>query len=137
MELETPFGLAALAHTARLVRVAVGRIMEVVIQAKIAVINSLVDVSEAAVSNRRFDANLVVTSWADLPITGEGAGSGLGLGAPAWGRKMGRANEGFGCIVLPVRREEGVWEVQVTLTEEVMERLLADGGLMRFVTWVA
>ncbi|KAK1820549.1 hypothetical protein LTR12_004997 [Friedmanniomyces endolithicus] len=136
-ELSTPCDLAALAHTARLVRVAVGRITEGVIKAKIAVINSLEDVSEAAVSNRRFDANLVVSSWADLPSMEEGAGLGLGLGAPAWGRKMGRANEGFGCIVLPVGREERVWEVQVTLTEEVMERLLADEGLMRFVWWVA
>ncbi|KAK0271817.1 hypothetical protein LTR35_013293 [Friedmanniomyces endolithicus] len=136
-ELRTPCDLAALGHTARQVRVAVQRITEGVLEAKIAAINSLEDVSEAAVSNRRFDANLVITSWADLPSTEEGAGLGLGLGAPAWGRKIGRAHEGFGCIFLPLGREEGVWEVQVTLTEEVMERLLADEGLMRFVSWVA
>ncbi|KAK0917721.1 hypothetical protein LTR02_000087 [Friedmanniomyces endolithicus] len=136
-ELSTPSDLVTLAHTARLVRVAVHRVTEGVTQAKIATINSLENVAEAAVSNRRFDANLVVTSWADLPSTEEGAGLGLGLGAPAWGRKIGRAHEGFGCIFLPLGREEGVWEVQVTLTEEVMERLLADEGLMRFVRWVA
>ncbi|KAK0942424.1 hypothetical protein LTR29_006010 [Friedmanniomyces endolithicus] len=136
-ELRTGFDHAALAHTARQVRVAVGRITEGVIQAKIAGINSLGDVSEAVVSNRRFDADLVVMSWADLPTREEDAGLGLRLGAPAWGRKMGRASEVYGCIVLPVRRKEGVWEVQVTLTEEVMGRMLVDGELMKFVSWVA
>ncbi|TKA45479.1 hypothetical protein B0A54_04018 [Friedmanniomyces endolithicus] len=59
VELRTGFDAVALAHTARQVRVAVGRITEGVIQANIAGINSLEDASEAAVSNRRFDANLV------------------------------------------------------------------------------
>ncbi|TKA63599.1 hypothetical protein B0A55_09773 [Friedmanniomyces simplex] len=104
---------------------------------KIATINSLEDVSEAGISNRSFDTNLVVTSWADLPTGERDAGLGLGLGAPEWGRKIGRANTGYGCIVLPGRREEGVWKVQVTFTEEVMARMLADEGLMKFVSWVA
>ncbi|TKA76757.1 hypothetical protein B0A55_03649 [Friedmanniomyces simplex] len=136
LELNKPFELTALAHEARQVRMAVRRITELVIQSKIATVNSLEDVPKAGISNRSFDTNLVITSWADLSTEGD-AGLGLGLGAPERGRKIGRANTGYGCIVLPVRREEGLWEVQVTFTEELMARMLADEGLMKFVSWVA
>ncbi|KAK5728907.1 hypothetical protein LTR15_002048 [Elasticomyces elasticus] len=137
LELGKPYELSALAHQAKLVRLAVARITEPLVESKIATINSMYDVSKASISNRTFDTNLVITSWADLPTSEEEAGLGLGLGAPEWGRKIGRENKGYGCIVLPVKREGGIWEVQVTLTKEIMAKMMEDEGLMKFVRWVA
>ncbi|KAK5687888.1 hypothetical protein LTR17_026676 [Elasticomyces elasticus] len=137
LELGKPYELSALAHQAKLVRLAVARITEPLVESKIATINSIHDVSKARISNRTFDTNLVITSWADLPTSEEEAGLSLGLGAPEWGRKIGRENKGYGCIVLPVKREGGIWEVQVTLTKEIMARMMEDEGLMKFVRWAA
>lgn len=134
LELSKPAELGPLSHAARLIRKGIDRVTESVTREKIASINRLPDVSKAAISNKQFDRNLVITCWADLPLAD--ADLGLGLGKPDWGRKLGRGHSAYGCIVLPVLRERGVWEVMVTLTERVMERVKKDGGLMKFVRYV-
>ncbi|KAK4574388.1 hypothetical protein LTR86_002150 [Recurvomyces mirabilis] len=130
------YDLSSLAHHAHQIRAAIDRIDERVVRARIDALQWAHDPSEAAISNRNFDISLVITSWADLPTSESEAGLGLGLGAPQCGRKMGECHSAFGCIVLPVSREDGLWEVQVTLTQSVMARLLSDEGLMRFVKHV-
>lgn len=136
LQLGKPYELGSLSHTARLIRTSVGSITEEKIRDRIHLLNNLKDISTAAISNKCFDVNLVVPSWADLPLA-EAADLGLGLGQPQFGRKVGRGHSGYGCIVLPVSRDKGMWEVMITLTQEVMENMLADEGLRAFVKEVA
>ncbi|KAK5157974.1 hypothetical protein LTS14_003897 [Recurvomyces mirabilis] len=134
--LATAYDLSSLAHHAQQIRAAIDQVDEHVVRAKIDALQWAHDPSKATISSRKLDTNLVITSWADLPTSESEAGLGLDLGAPQFGRKIGRSHSAFGCLVLPVSREEGFWEVQVTLTQLVMAHLLTDERLMRFVNHV-
>ena len=106
------------------------------VRAKIDALQAVSDPGKATISNISFDTSLVITSWADLPTSECEAGLNSGLGAPQFGRKIRRSHSAYGCIVLPVSRDEGSWEVQAALTQSVMARLLSDEGLMKFVKHV-
>lgn len=130
-----PLELSSIQHAASLIRSSIANVDEHYVRVAIAAINQRQEIMENTIPSHRFDTSLVITSWADLPLAE--AHLGLGLGKPEWGRKLGRTHSAFGCIVLPVKREKGVWEVTVQLTEDVVNRLLKDEGLMKFVKWVS
>ena len=133
--LAMPFDASSMAHTARLIRAGTAAVSEERIRSAIAGINEASNVQAAPIKRVNFKTDLLITSWADLAL--EHAHLSLGLGKPEWGRKLGRGNTAYGCIVYPVRRDEGMWEVMVQLTEEVMESLLHDENFMSFVMHVA
>ncbi|KAK4545581.1 hypothetical protein LTR36_002931 [Oleoguttula mirabilis] len=135
IRLSMPLELTSVQHAASLIRMATANVNEHYVRTAIAAINKREDVIENNIPSHRFDTSLVVTSWADLPLNE--AHLSLGMGKPEWGRKLGRSHSAFGCIVLPVKRAEGVWEVTVQVTEDVMERMVEDQGLMKYVKWVS
>lgn len=135
LHLGMPYELTNLSHIARAIRTSTANITERDVRTAIAAINKREGTLENCIPTHNVDTTLVITSWADLPL--DEAHLGLGLGKPQWGRKLGRTQSMYGCIVLPVKREEGTWEVTVHLSENAMARLLRDEGLMKFVKWVA
>lgn len=72
-------------------------------------------------------ANVVVSSWEGLP-TGKEASLTLGLGAPQYTRVVSREHTKYFCIVLPRKKETGIWEVHVELPRDDMRNLLIDDG---------
>ncbi|KAK5136218.1 hypothetical protein LTR08_003825 [Meristemomyces frigidus] len=135
LRLRLPFELTDIQHTAWLIRTSMAAVTEPYVRSVIAAINAREDVVENVTPSHKSGSSLVITSWADLPL--DEAELTLGIGRPEWGRTSGREHAASGCIVLPVKREQDLWESTVQLTEDVMERLLKDEGFMKFVNWVA
>lgn len=133
--LAMPYDAGDLAITARMVRNATATIGEDRVRSAIAGINESRDVQAAPIKRGSLDTDVVITSWADLLL--EEADLNLGIGKPAWGRKLGRSNTAAGCIVHAMKREEGLWEVMVQLKGPVMEKLLTDDAFRSFVVHVA
>lgn len=123
--------ISAISEAAGSIRSAIRTVDDAYVRSAIAVIESYPDVRHSTNPNIDFDSDIVITSWADLPLFE--ADQGLGLGTPEWGRKSSRAHSAYGCIVLPVRREEGMWEVMIQMTTQVMASLLDDAEFMKFV----
>jgi hypothetical protein len=107
------------------------------IRSVIDMINAVPDVRVLSSPNLDLKgANLVVSSWEGVP-TGKEASLGLSLGAPQYGRLISREHTSYYCLVLPRKKEEGFWEVQVQLPVDDMRNLLADDCVMQFVKWVS
>lgn len=134
LRLSMPFEAGTLAHTARLIHNEIAAVGEERVRSAIAGINGCSDVQSAPINRVNLATDLVITSWADLDL-GQ-AYLGLGLGEPNWVRKLGRTQMAEGCIIHPVKREEGLCEVTVQLAEETMEALLKDENFMTFVAYV-
>ena len=84
-------------------------------------------------------AQLVVHDWTPLPpcVNVEGMDLGLKLGTPDAIRRTGRSVGGNEIVLLPVKEGVGVWEVQVELAREVLERMLQDDYFCGFLMGVA
>ena len=136
LRLGMPIDISTIRDAARLVRRGISNLTERKVRSAIVLINSRDDVRSVNHPHIDFGNDVFVTSWADLPVGNE-AGLGLGLGAAEFGRKPSRQHSAYGCNVLPLREEEGIWEVLVQLSEDAMDRLLEDPGLKRFVVRVA
>lgn len=136
LRLGMPFDVSTIKDAARLVRGGMSNLTEPKVRSAIALINSRDDVRSMNHPRIDFNHDVFITSWADLPV-GDEAGLGLGLGPPQFGRKASRHHSAYGCNLLPLRTEEGTWDVLVQLSEDAMQRLLDDPGLKRFVVKVA
>ena len=133
--LSVPFEIGTLAHTARLIRTAMITMSEQRVRSVIANINESDHVQCAPSVRVTMDTNLVIANWEDLPL--EEADLGLGIGHPGWVRKFGGNNGTSECIVHPVKKGEGLWEVTVELKKSVIDSLLEDEGFMSFVVLAA
>ena len=131
----SPYDPVSLAFAAPLIRGANARVTDARVRSAIAGINASSNPQSAPIKKVDSSLDLVITSWADLWL--EDAHLGLDLGKPEWGRKLGRGQTARECILHPVRRQEGLWEVMVQLTEDVMSCLMADEDFMEFVRHVA
>ena len=135
LTLGLPLDAATLAYTARTIINAVARVSENHVQSIIAGINESTDVQANPLERVARDNDLTIRSWTDLHLTD--GDMGLGIGQPAWGRKIGRSNDASGCTVHPVRQSEGLWEVTVELPKHVMDALVDDEGFTKFVAFYA
>lgn len=136
VKLTVPFEVGCLARTSRLISEGNRDKNDTKARSAIAIINEQEDVTELTHSNIDFSNDLVIADWAHLPVEEEST-LGLGLGPPAWAREVGRGQSAYGCVLLPPKKTEGVWEVLVQLTDDEMERLQNDAGLQPFLLNVA
>ena len=133
--LVVPYSITSLAHAAKIIRESILKIDHKHTKSAIAIINEQDDVRSLNIPNMNFDKDLVITSWANLPTYKVDLG--LGLGAAQWGRRISQSIWSYGCVVLPKKVDAGCWEVVLQLSGEVMDKVLADAPLMKFVDRVA
>lgn len=135
-KLTTPFDIGSLFRTAHEIRKGIYAMSDAQARMKIAFINKEEDVRTLNHPNIDFSTDVFITNWANLPIEWKSS-LGLGLGIPEFARKVSRGQSAYGCLLLPMKRSQGIWEVMVSLTEDAMERLVNDSGLQPFILNVA
>ncbi|KXT00275.1 hypothetical protein AC578_1210 [Pseudocercospora eumusae] len=136
IQLCLPIDVGTMLRTTELVHSGRQQLHETKVRSAIALINDREDVRNANHPAVDYNSDVFVTDWSDLPSDLE-AGLGLGLGAPDYVRKVSRQHSSYGCLLLPSKSDEGIWEVLVQLTEDAMERLLEDPGLQPLLLRVA
>lgn len=122
---------AAMCFVASAIRRGVLEVDDDSVRSAIATINSSDDVRDTNQAGLDLTTDLVVTSLATLPINASDLG--LGLGNAQWVRKTSTTAQGPGCIVLPKRLDDGVWEVMMQLDPADMACLLLDEGFSAYV----
>ena len=136
IQLCLPIDVGTMLRTTELVHSGTQQLHEAKVRSAIALINDREDVRSVNHPAVDFNHNVFVTDWSQLPSNSE-AGLGLGLGAPDFVRKVSRQHSSYGCILLPSKSDEGIWEVLVQLTEDAMVKLLEDPGLQPLLLRVA
>ncbi|KAM3419156.1 hypothetical protein BST61_g5100 [Cercospora zeina] len=136
IRLSLPFDIGTLGHAAHLVHESMAETTETDLRGTIAAINTAPDVRGALDIGSRFGADVAIADWSVMPM-GTAATLSLGLGAPQFVREAGKECVGSGCILLPPREEDEMWEVAVQADDESMSRVIEDEGLLPFVLHVA
>ncbi|GIZ40096.1 hypothetical protein CKM354_000345000 [Cercospora kikuchii] len=136
IRLSLPFDVGTLSHTAQLVHDSISTTDETELRATIAAINNAPDVCGALDMGVNLNTDVVITNWSEMPM-GTAATLGLGLGAPQFVREASRECMKAGCILLPPREDEEMWEVAVQADGETMAHVVEDEGLLPFVLHVA
>jgi trichothecene 3-O-acetyltransferase len=126
--------IPAICLVASAIRNEIAKVDDSYARSAIAYINSCEDVRETNLAALDLETDLIYTNLSALPM--EESDLGLGLGVPQWVRKPSTKPQGPGCIVLPKRVEQGLWEVMVQLEHRDMEGLLGDEGFRQFVVRV-
>ncbi|EME89059.1 uncharacterized protein MYCFIDRAFT_193070 [Pseudocercospora fijiensis CIRAD86] len=133
IQLCLPIDVGTMLRTTELVHRGTKQMHEIKVRSAIALINDREDVRSVNHPAVDFQNDVFVTDWSSVLE----ADLGLGLGAPDYVRKVSRQHSSYGCILLPAKSDEGVWEVLVQLTEDAMEKLLEDPALQPLLLRVA
>jgi trichothecene 3-O-acetyltransferase len=126
--------VAAMCLVASTIRNEISKVDDAYTRSAIAHINSCRDVRETNSPIFGLETDLIYTNLAGLPV--ETSDLGLGLGPPQWVRKTNTKAQGPGCIVLPKRGEQGLWEIMLQLEHRDMASLLRNQKFMQFVARV-
>lgn len=137
VQLCLPFDVGTISRISQLVHTSTVRTTETKVRSAIALINQREEVRSVNHPGMDFGSDVfIMEDWSGVPV-GHEAGLGLGLGGPEYVRKTSRQHSSYGCVLLPMKHEQGVWEVLVQMTDEAMEELLDDPGLQLLLRRVA
>lgn len=134
LRLGLPWDVSPLHRTAKIVHESATNVAtDLLARSRINLMNTIGDAQES------LDAELVVHDWTPFPtgVKGQETDLGLKIGKPEAIRRTGRSIGANEMVLLPPKEPAGVWEVQVELPRDVLDRMLQDEYLLGFLWGVA